>query len=72
MNLEFLLKVCDDKIKQKGAGVQLSFYVFFKNKNDDPKSLMKLATWLIERHSLNHFEKAVKVKELLLTSNPFF
>ena len=29
--------VCDAKIGLKGEGVSLSFYAFFKNKNDEPE-----------------------------------
>ena len=55
-----ILEVCDRKIAQKGENVGLSFYAFFKNKNDNPKLLMEVATWWIEIHKLDHFEKAVK------------
>ena len=58
--------VCDAKIAQKGEGVGLSFYAFFKNKNDDPVSLMDAATWWIETHKLDHFEKAVKIRQLII------
>ena len=34
------IQICDRKIAQKGAGVGLSFYAFFANKNDDPALLM--------------------------------
>jgi hypothetical protein len=43
----------------------LSFYAFFKNKNDNPKLLLEVATWWIETHQLNHFEKAVKIKGMI-------
>lgn len=59
------LKVCDEKIAQKGEGVGLSFYAFFANKNDDPALLMEAATWWIETHALDHFEKAVKIREMI-------
>ena len=36
-----------------------------KNKNDNPKLLMEAATWWIETHQLDHFEKAVKIKNLV-------
>ena len=35
-----VLEVCDRKISEKGAGVGLSFYAFFANRNDDPELLM--------------------------------
>jgi hypothetical protein len=61
-----IIAVCDEKIAQKGEGVGLSFYAFFANKNDDPKLLMTAATWWIETHKLDHFEKAVKIKQMIL------
>ena len=56
-----ILSVCAEKIKQKGEGVQVSFYAFFANKNQDPATLMAVARWWIEEHQLNHFEKATKI-----------
>lgn len=61
-----IIRVCDQKIAQKGEGVGLSFYAFFANKNDDPELLMTAATWWIETHELDHFEKAVKIKQMVL------
>ncbi len=58
--------VCDEKIAKKGSSVGISFYAFFQNKNDNPKHLMEAATWWIETHKLDHFEKAKKIKELIL------
>lgn len=63
-----IITVCDKKIAQKGASVGLSFYAFFANKNDDSELLMEAATWWIETHRLDHFEKAVKIKALVLNS----
>lgn len=57
--------VCDKKIEQKGEGVGLSFYAFFRNKNDDPELLMEAAQWWIMTHRLDHFEKAKKIRELI-------
>ncbi|WP_397447475.1 DUF6500 family protein [Polaribacter sp. R77954] len=62
---EKIIQVCDDKIAKKGENVGLSFYAFFKNKNDNPKLLMQVATWWIETHQLDHFEKAVKIKQMI-------
>ena len=62
---EKIIQVCDDKIAKKGDNVGLSFYAFFKNKNDTPKQLMEVATWWIEKHQLDHFEKAVKIKKMI-------
>ncbi|RED47329.1 hypothetical protein DFQ10_1011119 [Winogradskyella eximia] len=60
-----IIAVCDKKIVQKGTNVGISFYAFFKNKNDNPELLMEAATWWIQTHQLDHFEKAVKIKELV-------
>ncbi len=61
-----IIEVCDRKIEQKGIDVGLSFYAFFANKNNDPELLMEAATWWIMEHQLDHFEKAIKIKELVL------
>lgn len=61
-----IIQVCDAKIAAKGDQVGLSFYAFFANKNENPKLLMQAATWWIEMHELDHFEKAKKIKELVL------
>ena len=60
-----IVEVCDEKITKKGDNVGLSFYAFFKNKNDNPKLLMEVATWWIKTHELDHFEKAVKIKKMI-------
>ena len=60
-----IIKVCDEKIEQKGSNVGLSFYAFFANKNDDPELLMEAAQWWIMTHKLDHFEKAVKIKKMI-------
>lgn len=60
-----IIEVCDKKIAQKGQNVGISFYAFFKNENDNPELLMEAATWWIQTHQLNHFEKAVKIKKLI-------
>ncbi|KZN55795.1 DUF6500 family protein [Pseudoalteromonas luteoviolacea] len=62
---EKIIKVCEQKIDKKGEGVGLSFYAFFANKNDDSEVLMEAATWWIQTHQLDHFEKALKVKEMV-------
>jgi hypothetical protein len=59
------MAVCDAKIAQKGVGVGLSFYAFFANRNDDPELLMEAATWWIQTHRLDHFEKAVKIRAMI-------
>ena len=61
-----IIQICEDKIRQKGEKVGLSFYAFFANKNDDPEGLMQVATWWIKTHQLDHFEKAIKIKQLIL------
>jgi Family of unknown function (DUF6500) len=60
-----IIEVCNTKIAQKGDNVGLSFYAFFANKNDNPALLMEAATWWIETHRLDHFEKAVKIKKMI-------
>ncbi|MCF9000256.1 DUF6500 family protein [Acinetobacter nectaris] len=63
---EVFIAGCNAKIEKKGENVGLSFYAFFRNKNDDPELLMEAAHWWIIKHRLDHFEKAVKVKNLIL------
>ncbi len=60
-----IIEVCDEKIVQKGEDVGLSFYAFFRNRNDDPDLLMEAAEWWIRTHKLDHFEKAVKIREMV-------
>ena len=55
------IQVCQQKIAQKGDAVGVSFYAFFANRNDDPELLMEAATWWIQTHGLDHFEKASKI-----------
>ncbi|MCH8529305.1 MAG: DUF6500 family protein [Saccharospirillum sp.] len=62
---EKVIEVCKKKILVKGSNVGLSFYAFFENKNTDPERLMEAATWWIKTHELDHFEKAVKIKEMV-------
>ncbi|CAM1350638.1 MULTISPECIES: DUF6500 family protein [Tenacibaculum] len=62
---EKIIAVCEEKIAKKGENVGLSFYAFFKNKNDNPKVLMEVATWWIQTHQLDHFEKAIKIKQMI-------
>lgn len=62
-----IIEVCDKKIATKGNNVGISFYAFFKNKNDNPELLMEAATWWIKTHQLDHFEKAVKIKALVMS-----
>ncbi|UDF31903.1 UNVERIFIED_ORG: DUF6500 family protein (plasmid) [Roseateles sp. XES5] len=60
------IAICEDKIARKGEGVGLSFYAFFANRNDDPDLLMEAATWWIKTHRLDHFEKAAKIRAMIL------
>ncbi len=60
-----IIEVCEQKIAAKGNDVGVSFYAFFKNKNDDPELLMEAATWWIQTHKLDHFVKAEKIKALV-------
>jgi len=62
---ERIVTICEEKITKKGTNVGLSFYAFSSNKNDNPTLLMEVAEWWILKHKLNHFEKAVKVKEMI-------
>ncbi|WP_339861256.1 DUF6500 family protein [Thalassospira alkalitolerans] len=62
-----VIEICDRKIAQKGPNVGLSFYAFFANRNDDPDLLMEAATWWIKTHRLDHFEKAVKIREMVVS-----
>lgn len=61
-----IIEVCDKKISTKGENVGLSFYAFFANKNDNPELLMEAATWWIKIHQLDHFEKAIKIKAMVV------
>ncbi len=63
---ERIIEVCDTKIAKKDENVGLSFYAFFANKNDNPTELMEAATWWIHTHELDHFEKAHKIKAMVL------
>lgn len=60
-----IIAVCDEKIAKKGDTVGLSFYAFFANKNSDPGLLMEVAEWWIKSHKLDHFEKAVKIRDMV-------
>ncbi len=62
-----MIDVCDQKTAQKGDNVGLSFYAFFANKNTNPELLMEAATWWIQTHKLDHFEKAIKIKALVMS-----
>ena len=62
---EKIIEICNKKIALKGESVGLSFYAFFANKNNQPELLMEAATWWIQTHKLDHFEKASKIKKLL-------
>lgn len=68
MNIELknrIIEVCDEKIRNKGQNVGLSFYAFFANKNDNPELLMEAAKWWIMTNKLDHFEKAAKIRKLI-------
>ncbi|MFM5032220.1 MULTISPECIES: DUF6500 family protein [Aeromonas] len=60
-----IIQVCHQKIARKGEGVGVSFYAFFANRSDDPELLMEAATWWIQTHRLDHFEKARKIIALV-------
>lgn len=61
-----MIAVCNAKITAKGETVGLSFYAFFANRNDDPDLLMEAATWWIKTHRLDHFVKAVTIRQMAL------
>lgn len=68
MNTELrqkIITICNEKMAKKGGEVGVSFYAFFKNKNDQPDVLMEAAHWWIKTHQLDHFEKASKVKAMV-------
>ena len=60
-----IIDICNEKIDKKGENVGLSFYAFFENKNNNPQLLMEVAKWWILTHKLNHFEKAIKIREMI-------
>jgi hypothetical protein len=60
-----IIEVCERKIAEKGPGVGVSFYAFFANRNDNPELLMEAAEWWIQTHRLDHFEKAVKIRDMV-------
>lgn len=60
-----IIEVCTEKINLKGSNVGLSFYAFFSNKNTKPELLMEVAEWWIMKHKLDHFEKAIKIRDLV-------
>jgi hypothetical protein len=60
-----IIATCSEKIEKKGEGVGISFYAFFSNRNDNPELLMEVAQWWIMTHRLDHFEKAVKIREMV-------
>ncbi len=54
------------RLQKKGETVGLSFYAFFANKNTNLELLMEVAHWWIVEQCLDHFEKAVKIKSLVM------
>lgn len=58
-----MIDICDQKKDKK-----ISFYVFFKNKNDNPQLLFNVAKWWILDNKLDHFENSDKIKSLLIKS----
>ena len=63
-----IIEVCNKKISSKGNSVGVSFYAFFFFYYDNPELLMEAAKWWIETHKLDHFEKAVKIKQIVESS----
>nr|WP_286197035.1 DUF6500 family protein [Tropicibacter sp. R15_0] len=35
------------------------------NQNDAPDLLMEMAQWWIKTHQLDHFEKAIKIRDMI-------
>lgn len=60
-----IISICESKIEKKGKNVGLSFYAFFANKNDNPELLMEVAQWWILDQELDHFEKALKIRDMV-------
>lgn len=60
-----IMQICNAKISKGGPDINVSFYAFFANKNDNPTLLMEAATWWIQIHQLDHFEKAMKIKSMV-------
>jgi len=61
-----IIKVCNDKINKKWENVWLSFYAFFENKNTNPELLIEVANWWIKENQLDHFEKATKIRDMII------
>lgn len=61
-----IIKICNEKIEKKWDNVWLSFYAFFENKNTNPELLLEVANWWIFQNKLDHFEKAIKIKNMIL------
>mgnify|MGYP006199259543 CR=1 FL=1 len=40
-------------------------FEFFENKNTNPELLLEIATWWIMENKLDHFEKAIKIKQVV-------
>jgi len=59
-------------MEKKGNKVRLSFYAFFKNKNDNLELLIKATHWWTTQHQLDHFEKAEKVKSSFYLVPPLY
>ncbi|NQY20002.1 MAG: hypothetical protein HRT40_01640 [Campylobacteraceae bacterium] len=64
-----IIRICNEKIDKKGETVGLSFYAFFENKNTNPELLMEVALWWIKEEKLDHFEKALKIKQMIENIN---
>lgn len=60
-----IVVICQQKMAKEGEDVGVSFYAFFKNRNDEPELLMEAARWWIETHRLDHFEKAGKIMAMV-------
>lgn len=65
----FPKKLCQGLLRLSVTVVGLSFYAFFANKNDNPELLMEAAQWWIETHEFDRFEKAAKIKAVVLAND---
>jgi hypothetical protein len=60
-----VVAVCNEKIATKGAAVGLAFHAFVARPNGNPEVPPEAADGRIKTHRLDHFEWAVKIRELV-------
>lgn len=54
------------KLKQKGQKLAFLFMRSFQIGNDTPELLMEVAKWWITINQFDHFEKAAKIKQMIM------